>query len=398
MAIVGGGLGGLAAGVALRSAGIACVVLERDASLDARRQGFGMTLNADERGPLGALNILKDCEALNSESRCHWVFDSRGHIRGYFGRGLDASNHQRDEERRGNLRVQREQLRRILYDRYVALGGLVRWGTKVEAAIDGPDFVSVKLSEGKENFAAVVGADGVRSVVRTWGPPLEPVGVAVVVGLSTHRHPLIERQGFYVLDGRARLFTMPFSNDLTMWQLSYAEASSEPTLQTAVDLTRHWQVQVAKDLIEHTVEVWATNFVDRDEMPLDGRRLDSRITVLGDACHPMTCFKGAGANQALADAITLAKCLADCRHVPRALRRFEREMVQRAAPRAAASRVASRFLHSPAALLDVSFPHLDHDRARRLCEELEKRRVCADDADCLEERVAAVLREEVARA
>mmetsp|Transcript_9695 Transcript_9695/g.11956 ORF Transcript_9695/g.11956 Transcript_9695/m.11956 type:complete len:112 (-) Transcript_9695:35-370(-) len=62
----------------------------------------------------------------------------------------------------------------------------------------------------------------------------------------------------------------------------------------------------------------------------------------------MTFFKGQGANQALADALTLAKCLdlSTLDRIPISLRKFEREMVQRAAPRALASRQAAHQIHS----------------------------------------------------
>ena len=55
----------------------------------------------------------------------------------------------------------------------------------------------------------------------------------------------------------------------------------------------------AHDLIRSTSEkdVWSTPLYDRDPMPSRSRQhykgsLGGRITVLGDACHPMSMFKG----------------------------------------------------------------------------------------------------------
>ena len=123
VAIIGGGVAGLAACVALRDAGIPCLVFERDGSLEARRSGYGMTLSSDVRGPLGALGILDACRALDCRSAAHWVFDGRGRLRGYFGRGLRDDgpvSRGADAPRTGSLRVSRQELRAVLRARLPA--------------------------------------------------------------------------------------------------------------------------------------------------------------------------------------------------------------------------------------------------------------------------------------
>ena len=146
---------------------------------------------------------------------------------------------------------------------------------------------------------------------------------------------------------------------------------------------------VAASLIRETKDVWSAPFRDRDQMAVASSSR-SRVTVLGDACHPMTCFKGQGANQALADAVLLARRVAEANDVPKALRRFEREMVQRAGPRAAASRGAARLLHSPRGLTaDLpSFARVDDSSI--LCERLREAGVTAATPD-LENAVRAVI-------
>jgi len=77
--------------------------------------------------------------------------------------------------------------------------------------------------------------------------------------------------------------------------------------------------------------------------------------VLGDAAHPMSPFKGQGANQALLDGLFLADVvvreyrasgLRDTQRLSRGLRLFELEMIRRTRPKVLGSRKAVAFLHS----------------------------------------------------
>ena len=427
--IVGGGVGGLAAGVALRQGGIECMIFERDENLDARSHGYGMTLSSDERGPLGALGILEECRAADCLSREHWTFDGNGFVRGYFGRGLlRGKKDSSASERGGSLRVKRQELRRFLLERYEELGGTILWNAPLETIEVDAHLGATAAQEGDEAVlcatfnngrvvargVALVGADGLRSRVRALvddkDDDLRSLGVGAIVGLSTFRHPLVEGRGFYVVDGEARLFTMPFDADQTMWQLSFptkgdADLSLDKKEPARALKRARTQVGAWKDsirlltlgLIDETPpeDLWASKLFDRydkAEKSLFSRRpppFAGRVTLLGDAAHPMTCFKGQGANSALADAKTLATCLkhlnkantsASSRQqrarkkqsssssssssssiIAKRLRAFEREMLQRANPRVLASREAAATLHSPKALETLTFDGFDGD-------------------------------------
>jgi 2-polyprenyl-6-methoxyphenol hydroxylase-like FAD-dependent oxidoreductase len=447
--IVGAGLGGLAAALALRHVGVEVVVYERDEGFNVRREGFGLTLTNNPKGPLAHLNLLEACIDKDCPSICHWVFDSKGDILGYYGRMLgskdvstsrskesDVCDHLRTRTR-GNLRVPRQELRKMLLDQLPP--DTIKWGMKLISIDDSDeDCIRVRFADGTTDDAdLLVGADGIHSVVRKArdqlldqfrkpGLPrcvdltavneftqrstdLKYMGVSVIIGLSTARHELLQNQGFYVLDGVHRLFTMPFfdpkvqsgaeyqirsDEPITMWQLSFSGLSETEALQLraappeamvaeALRRTKNWLPPVA-DLIHKSIlrDVWATPLYDRDLPLLLPRARDclSRVTVLGDACHPMSMFKGQGANNALQDGPLLAHWLlggpngtsvgskraVDGREIQRdqrprrdtiatRIRCFEREMLSRVSPHVSGSREAARLYHSPEALTS-SYP------------------------------------------
>lgn len=502
--IIGGGLGGLAAALSLQLLGISCKVYERDTELSVRKQGYGLTLTNNIKGPLAQLGLLSKCIHDDCASFCHWVFHSTGYVLGYYGRAFSSKTVTTESEiGRGNLRIPREDLRKMLLESLSP--ETVSWGKRMVSLNEELNNVVIEFEDIKsglmftEKADVVIGADGIRSAVRakrdidynskvhnsyqfpddkvpppiclgdlsssttstsstitTQTKDLNYVHVAVIIGIGMAQHPLLRKQGFYVLDGTHRLFTMPFRGSSTsssstsgsstgssstgsdgssgeyqtMWQLSFSGLSEEEArrlrklseaglLEEATRRTKDWFDPVP-DLIRSTVpgEVWAAALYDRDAMSLWGKNTEgSRVTVIGDACHPMSMFKGQGANQALEDGPLLASWLvrgvsnskggllaADCptsttaaadskkisrRTLLTRLKCFEREMVARSSSKVLASRAAASHLHSPAALSD-SYPIEGLGSSEVALEALRSSGVGARDAEELEGKAREV--------
>jgi 2-polyprenyl-6-methoxyphenol hydroxylase-like FAD-dependent oxidoreductase len=106
-------------------------VMERDPSLNFQKEGYGLTLTYNPKGPLAALGVLETVAQADCPSRSHYLFRAKDGIPlGYFGNAFfripnddfETSAYQlprRGQGQRGNLRVPRKSLRRILYDKLV---------------------------------------------------------------------------------------------------------------------------------------------------------------------------------------------------------------------------------------------------------------------------------------
>mmetsp|Transcript_12511 Transcript_12511/g.12592 ORF Transcript_12511/g.12592 Transcript_12511/m.12592 type:complete len:227 (-) Transcript_12511:15-695(-) len=211
---------------------------------------------------------------------------------------------------------------------------------------------------------------------------------------------------------------------LTMWQLSFSDISEKDAkelqkskesdiLQEALRRTTGWFDPV-QELIRQTVlgETWCTPLYDRDPMRQWRRDQGSRVTLLGDACHPMSMFKGQGANQALEDGTLLASWICKATNNSKdsrdgrtnvnmlklsretlltRLRCYEREMISRTTPKVLASRIAAAHLHSSLVLRDeFGIEGLTIEQSKRLLEKLEIEGIDAHSGKELQTQVCDV--------
>lgn len=153
--------------------------------------------------------------------------------------------------------------------------------------------------------ATAAAAAALRRSVRQRSNGLRYLGVVAVVGISSLRHPLLERRGFYTVDGEHRLFVMPFeegAQPLTMWQFTFRY----PLHAMAIEMCRwsravlmeevhrriagwHEPVRAMMDATQHA-DIWAAPLCDRDNPPPPRKGTKSRITLVGGGptIHPMS--------------------------------------------------------------------------------------------------------------
>ena len=344
--IVGAGIGGLTLAHALGRQGIDSVVFERDESA-AQTAGYRLHVNEAavaalrDAVPASVLDALRACGTGAESFRQFSVLDHRGRTRlrlpGYTSEDI--------------LMIGRRPLRAVLARDL----DQVRWGTPVDGYTETADRVRVHLRDGGDaDVDVLVGADGVRSRValRLLGRPgAEPAGVIGIAGktpltdrtvpwmpaglvrgpafaigpqgigsfLSLHRpgpstDPAAERP-YLVWSVGAR--TGQFRADpLTM--------SSAELVTETLRLTPEWSPAMRS--LMRASEVDSTAAFPFWFPTALGTWPVGRVTLLGDAVHPMPPTGGAGASTAIVDAVHLAGDLAG-RPLREALSRYQARML-----------------------------------------------------------------------
>lgn len=393
IAIIGGGIGGVALAVACLHRGIPFTLYERDSGFNARSQGYGLTLQQASKAIEGlGLFSLKD----GIVSTRHLVHTTEGKVVGEWGMrkwrppGADVSL------RRTNIHVARQSLRLSLLEQ-LGEQGSVQWGHQLVDIASTKDGSALSFLVDGEVVSAhadlVVGADGIRSKVRQWlidedTTPLRYLGCMVILGicplaqLDDLDSPLLDSATvFQTANGTERIYIMPYSSDAVMWQLSFPMQESDAqtlsrqgaqALKAEACRRTQWHSPVPQ-ILAATSEALVSGYPVYDRALLDPSQLahGQGVTLIGDAAHPMSPFKGQGANQALLDALALARSITiGCRPSSnwrevgirqQVLNDFESEMLARSAPKVEGSALAAQFLHS-----DIVLHESDEPRGRCL--------------------------------
>lgn len=337
--IAGAGIGGLAAARALQLAGARGEVYERAPELQP--MGFVIALASNAVRALQALGIADAVLAKATVGRSYQITSPDGRPLMTFpiaeiARRLGAplvALHRSDLQAALQASVDAEAL---------------HLGRAVTGALLQADRAALRLDDGSEPQGdAVIGCDGLSSTVRAavFGEQApRSAGVTVWRGLSQGDN-LVEEGVSREIWGRGRLFlAFGLRGGQVYWAASIRHsllesAAETPPLETLQNLFDGW-LPLVRETIAATVEgqVLKTDLFDRAPSRTWGR---GRITLLGDAAHPMTPHMGQGGAQALEDAVVFGRCVSESTNVETALRRYEGTRAKRANMFVRQSRVAN---------------------------------------------------------
>jgi 2-polyprenyl-6-methoxyphenol hydroxylase-like FAD-dependent oxidoreductase len=307
--VVGGGIGGVAAALALTRAGIGVRVYEQAAELTEVGAGVSLAPNG-----LRMLERLGACDAVTRIGARH----ARTQLS--LSDGSPASHEPDQFARPGrNIGIHRADLLELLAEQLPP--GTVNTGHRAVSVSRDDDAVTVTFANGVTATADVlIGADGIHSVVQEFVvTPAAPVfsGVVAYRGLipradgypdDTMRMWLGEGKHFLVFPVRAGqlLNYVGFVPSPTQVRESWS-ASGDPAA-----LAAHfagWDPLIGQ-VIDAITGPGGSGFqwgmYDREPLPCWSDRL---VTLLGDAAHPMLPHLGQGVNQALEDAAALGTLL-----------------------------------------------------------------------------------------
>jgi salicylate hydroxylase len=336
IAIVGGGIGGIAAALSLLRAGFDVHVYEQARALTEFGAGIQVSPNASR--VLYGLGLADELARTGVRSEAihqrRWE-DGRTLLRSPLGRAVEAA-----------FGYPHYQFHRA--DLLLALAGALpaerlHVAHRLVALTDHGDRVEAQFENGARVSAAMlVGADGIHSVVR--GILLGPenprftgcVAYRGMVPANRIAHLRLESTTevwmgpgrhfvHYFVSGRRLLNFVALMNEESWQRESWTDRGNLADLMAAYE---GWHPQV-RAIIGAADETFMWALFDRTPLP---RWSVGRVTLLGDACHPMLPFMAQGAAQAIEDGATLAACLTKfgARDIAATLKRYEALRLPRA--------------------------------------------------------------------
>ena len=321
--IAGGGVGGLALALMLHQRGIGCTVLE--AAPEVKPLGVGINTLPHAIRELAALDLLPALDAIAIRTRELRYLNRFGQEIWKEPRGIWA------EHDVPQFSIHRGYLHQVLWQAAEARlpkGALLR-NARLQGFMQDAGGITAHLANGRSlSGDALIGADGIHSTIRATLHP-DDGGIrwnGIQMWRGAVEWPAFEGGDTMIVAGdmKEKLVLYPIApgtsaaTRLTNWVVcaQIGDASKPPPRRE--DWSRPGQLaevlaHVARfripfldvaALVRATPEFWEYPMCDRDPLPF---WTQGRVTLLGDAAHPMYPVGSNGASQAVLD----ARCLAD---------------------------------------------------------------------------------------
>lgn len=337
--VIGAGIGGLTVANALRNQGHTVDVFEQAREFFRIGADINLTPNA-----VHAVDGLGDgiAKAIRDSAARPTYRISRTWDTGEETSRLPMSDEAERKYGAPQLTIHRADLLSALSDAFPVEH--VHFAKRAERVEQNDSSVTVHFRDGTNaHFDALIGADGIHSVVRTalfGGEKPRFTGVVsfrtVVPTERVKDLPNIDAfTKWWGPNPESQIVVFPLNQgrDTFVFATTAQESWTEEswTSEGSVEELRSFYTDFhpeARALLDAADSVFKTAHYERDPMP---HWTKGRVTLLGDACHPMMPFMAQGAGMAIEDAIVLARCLSEpAIDVPAALVKYEQLRIERA--------------------------------------------------------------------
>jgi 2-polyprenyl-6-methoxyphenol hydroxylase-like FAD-dependent oxidoreductase len=329
--VVGAGLGGLTAALALREIGADVEVFERACDLASIQAGIGMVIWPNGMRALDRHGLKARAEAVGHPIEALEFYAAGGRRLndwpvGEVGARVGAPS----------LALSRGELHRAVADAYGEAN--IRFGRRYANHEEHTDGVTVRFEDGTTARGDIlVGADGIVSQIRRkltgHGPPEYPpyAGYTIWHAIVPDRSDAVPAHVFTLLFGRGHRFAhYRIDAERVYWSgIGFVPAGDEKIIRKADALALFTRYRApVPALIEQTDQAQIQRHDIYGGKPLE-RWGAGRVTMTGDAAHPMTTNLGQGAGMAIEDGVVLAQCLARAAAPEDGLRAYEARRIAR---------------------------------------------------------------------
>jgi 2-polyprenyl-6-methoxyphenol hydroxylase-like FAD-dependent oxidoreductase len=344
--IIGAGIGGLTAAVALRRAGRDVTVFEKMDSL--KEYGAGFTMNSNAVSAVRELGLGDAVEQRGAELKRFVHHTEDGKVLTEWptvniSRNVGAPI----------IGIGRPDVQGILAE---ALDAEIRFDHECVGVDQDADGVTARFANGQEERGAVlVGADGSRSTVRPLFDPVERRYSGYTTWLAFADFTDFPEATHAQWYGRKLVLgAHPIGGGRTYWYAGYTAepggADTDPK-QAVLDLFTDWAHPIPALLQATDVRNIARS--DIYDLPRRESWGQGRVTLLGDAAHSMVPALGQGACQAIEDGVVLARHLASADDEGAALRAYEHERIERTWPMVRRARRLGKLMQGDNAVIGV---------------------------------------------
>jgi 2-polyprenyl-6-methoxyphenol hydroxylase-like FAD-dependent oxidoreductase len=351
--IAGGGIGGLTLALMLHKRGLKPVVYEQANQI--REVGVGINVLPHAIKELAALDLLPELDKVGIRTKELFYLNRLGQQVWSERRGMDAGFEY------PQFSIHRGRLQKVIHDAVIARLGpdAVRTGRRLAGFFQDEGgvtahFVDARFGDAGETVRAevLVAADGIHSVARRVFYPGQgrPSWQGVLLWRGATEWPqFLDGRSMYISGGMgAKLALYPIApgatpqTRLTNWAISIRIADGAITPAPVDSWSRVGRmdevVPYAKRFVAPGVDVealvratstsWEYPMCDRDPLP---RWSFGRVTLMGDAAHPMYPVGSNGAAQAILDARSLSDALQKADHQMQALHLYEQDRLAKTA-------------------------------------------------------------------